>query len=58
MEGFEHHLLADAGFIEDLVLSYMLEQLRHHVVAQALFANPLPEGVERQAWAQWRWSEL
>jgi hypothetical protein len=47
IEGFERHSLADDGIVEDLALSYTLEQFCHHVVAQALFANPPLEGVER-----------
>jgi hypothetical protein len=33
MEGFERLSLIDDGLIEDLALSYTLEQLRHHVAA-------------------------
>jgi hypothetical protein len=36
----------------------MPEQLRHHEVAQALFANPPLEGVDRQACARWRWNKM
>jgi hypothetical protein len=47
MEGFERHSLTDGGLLDDPVLSYTLEQLRHHEVAQALQANMPLEGVER-----------
>jgi hypothetical protein len=47
MEGFECLLLTEDRVIEDLALSYTSDQLHRHVVAQALFANPPPEGVER-----------
>jgi hypothetical protein len=46
------------SLIEDPTLSYMPEQLRHLVVAQTVLANLPPEGVERRAWAQWRWNEV
>jgi hypothetical protein len=42
MEGFERLSPADDDLVEDLLLSYTLEQLRHHVLAQVLFANPPP----------------
>jgi hypothetical protein len=47
MEEFEHLLLATDGLVEDPALSYMPEQLHHHVAAQVLFTNPPPEGIER-----------
>jgi hypothetical protein len=48
MEGFKHlSFIADDGLIEDLALSYTLEQFHHHVAVQELFAYPPPGGVER-----------
>jgi hypothetical protein len=44
MEGNEIFLLTDDGLDDDLMLSYMLKQLRHHEVAQALLTNPPPKG--------------
>jgi hypothetical protein len=45
MEGNEIFLLTDDGLDDDLMLSYMLKQLRHHEVAQALLTNP-PQRVQ------------
>jgi hypothetical protein len=57
MEVFERLSLTDAN-VNDLVLSYTSEQLRHQVVAHALFTNPPPDGTKRQVWARWRWNKM
>jgi hypothetical protein len=57
MEVFECLTLTDAN-VNDLVLFYTSEQLRHLEVAQALFANPPLDSTERQVWARWRWNEM
>jgi hypothetical protein len=47
MERIERLSLTDNGLDDDPVLSYTLEQLRHHKVAQVVITNPTPEGIER-----------
>jgi hypothetical protein len=58
MDGMEQLSLTDNGLDDELVLSYMQAQLRHHEVVQVLLANSPPDGAEGQILFRLCWNEL